>query len=627
MPKFIVRFQLSRHDSLQSDSDTKLSMQVGELAVEEELLLDPVSFATVLGSSKPAPVRRNLISVDQAFLQAIADGGISDSVAENKCKWIEKQLTTLDQKVRAVNLNYAEIAEAIVAASDETSEKLQVMTRQKLETCLSIEIELRRQQEQVKWLDGTITEMLHSVQEKLRNSCLSAAQRYRLKLDFLRCWKSHNILRNSVNRSKPAELQILGHVHADIKLQTGLNLYLDPFFSHETNVGKEPTNLEGASDNSVVHLSGTHGTVAHRPDEVQGHYGDPTRAGHLNELNKISGKFEMPVKPLESLMSVALRNLVDGEIEVVQSALERAIDDVQYTTSGARGGVGAATIRSSTMPLPESIVRPLISGDRYSAPLHGLLNGLEDDDTAEGQGDDRSSKFEDIAPQRPATAGVAATAETRLHFDNSMRSVLGSAPFVDLSSNGTAGKPEKMPLAKYYTPATTSDNKPFRDNYHNDVISQVSYPSVASSLKSSFQRTSQHQQESLASASGGVSSCKDTVRDPALIRLTVKQLASATLPFTQYSLQDFGRRKRAQLEAKQVSGFEIGIKSLISSSKIIGQQPVAAASLYFALPFFSKPPLCKLIYSTDTCLRSLDELYAKTMQTVRIRDCIVTILF
>ena len=71
-----------------------------------------------------------------------------------KKDWIERYLITLEDKVQDINLNYAEICEGIEVAAAVCLKKLQVMTRSKLEMCLSMEIELRRQLEQLDWFVG-----------------------------------------------------------------------------------------------------------------------------------------------------------------------------------------------------------------------------------------------------------------------------------------------------------------------------------------------------------------------------------------------------------------------------------------------------------------------------------------
>ena len=92
--------------------------------------MDPISFTpVVLNRANENGVigggsNRNLISIDQAFDQAIEDGSSSDPITESKEKYMESQLGALDEKVREINLNYAEISEAITKASEEAHAKV-----------------------------------------------------------------------------------------------------------------------------------------------------------------------------------------------------------------------------------------------------------------------------------------------------------------------------------------------------------------------------------------------------------------------------------------------------------------------------------------------------------------------
>lgn len=420
--------------SARLEPDTQLAAQVGAISGHDELMFDPISFVTIPKKEQStadlrlsASARRNLISLDQAFSQAVEDGGVLDQVAESKYKWIDKQLTLLDDKVRTVNLNYAEVSEAIAAASEATSEKLQFMTRQKLETCLSMEIELRRQQEQVKWLDAAIAHELHVTHELLSKDDLSMAEQYQIKLGFLRSWKSHTLLRNSISRTKPAELQVLNHIYPDIKMHTGMNLYFDPFFTGGSNArgqvcpDERAFFLEGDSEGKSVQANSGGGQADH--------FRGASNAKYINELAQKASRFEMPAKPLESLMSVALRNLVDGEIATIQDAIVRAVDEVQEQTMKAVNGQSVMTSGLSVMSLPKSIVRPLASGDRYSAPLHSLLENLDNENTVVATGTDHDdsasiSQFDDLHSLRLGIVGR----DPGQHFEAAFRSIVGSAP-------------------------------------------------------------------------------------------------------------------------------------------------------------------------------------------------------
>ena len=49
-----------------------------------------------------------------------------DPLIEGKRAWLEKQLDTIDDKVRAINLNYAEVLEKINEQAQNATQELQV---------------------------------------------------------------------------------------------------------------------------------------------------------------------------------------------------------------------------------------------------------------------------------------------------------------------------------------------------------------------------------------------------------------------------------------------------------------------------------------------------------------------
>lgn len=100
--------------------------------------------------------------------------------------------------------------------------------------------------------------------------------------------------------------------------------------------------------------------------------------------------------------------------------------------------------------------------------------------------------------------------------------------------------------------------------------------------------------------------------DGEVIRMTTSQLQKLVSSYRQFSLSDAGTRKRKQLQARLAAGLDqIGYAPLRGSHII---QPDEIEFLYYCLPFFSKPPTLKLLYSTHTHRRSLDELFSKTIK-------------
>lgn len=100
--------------------------------------------------------------------------------------------------------------------------------------------------------------------------------------------------------------------------------------------------------------------------------------------------------------------------------------------------------------------------------------------------------------------------------------------------------------------------------------------------------------------------------DGEVIRMNLQDLQKLAASFRQFSLSDAGTRKRKQLQARLVAGLDqIGYAPL-RTSHIVTHEEIE--SLYYCLPFFSKPPTIKLLYSTHTHRRSLEELFSKTIK-------------
>lgn len=117
------------------------------------MYFDPVTLTSVHPRDMAQYPERNLIPIDQAFEQALSEMQRldSDPALTRKKDWIGRHLSTLEDKVRDINLNYAEISEAIKEAAESAEKRLQAMTRTKLDSCLSMEVELRRELEQLDW--------------------------------------------------------------------------------------------------------------------------------------------------------------------------------------------------------------------------------------------------------------------------------------------------------------------------------------------------------------------------------------------------------------------------------------------------------------------------------------------
>jgi hypothetical protein len=352
--KYVVRFDLTKKipggtigfsatgapkmlDTSATDEEEDLSMfdPITLTAVSKRSLQTTSALgspgSTMMGLSTAST--NNAIPIQQAFNQSMEDFYLKDKdpVMLSKKDWTTRQLNILEDKVREVNLNYAEISEAIEQAAAKAMAKLQAITRAKLETCLSMEIELRRESEQLAWLDGHIDAQMRDAQAAAVNTTLPKSEQQRRKLDFIKSWKYYTIFRNSASRAKPTELQALSSLHGDTKIHSDIQIFADPFYSGSSN-------SLGSSTNA--------GATVHNHNGVESHF--PMQP------------YAVPAQPTEILVSASLQSLVDAEMEAIQRAVR-------------------ASVEGDGPPLPRTVQRPLVGGASVFVPLHELLDGLADE--------------------------------------------------------------------------------------------------------------------------------------------------------------------------------------------------------------------------------------------------------
>lgn len=356
--KYVVRFDLAKKvpggtigftptgaprmvESTEEEEDLSLFDPITLTAVSRKSLqqgggvLSPGATGSVMGlGGSVGPT--NAVPIQQAFNQAMEDFYVKDKdpVMLSKKDWTGRQLNILEDKVREINLNYAEISEAIAEAAAQAMAKLQTITRSKLETCLSMEIELRRESEQLAWLDAHIDAQMRDAQAAAINTTLAKGEQQRRKLDFIKSWKYYTIFRNSVSRAKPTELQALSSLHGDTKIHSDIQIFADPFYSGGAGA-----------------LSHAHGHSSNNNSTANGH-GAAAPESHFPMQ-----PYAVPAQPTEILVSASLQSLVDAEMEAIQRAVRAAVE-----------GDGP--------PLPRTVERPLIGGERIAVPLHELLDGI-----------------------------------------------------------------------------------------------------------------------------------------------------------------------------------------------------------------------------------------------------------
>jgi hypothetical protein len=294
-PKYIIQFNYDDPNKMNintrsitkntSESSSPLSSPLNGIATDM-IYFDPITLSAVsklsssVSTSSPLKIysspsatspqiagsstltassTTNNITIDQAFEQAIHEYKIKndDIITKNKKNWTLKHLHVIDEKVKEINLNYAEIYEAIIESSQKAIKQLQELTKKKLEICLSLEIELKRQEEQMEWLNYHIYQQYDDIMNTIENSSnnhnsnnnninnidiyanniknkSSSSEIIFKKLEFLQNWKFYNIYRNRNNLTKPVEMQLLNSIHGNTKIKSNIDIYTDPFFHNTT---------------------------------------------------------------------------------------------------------------------------------------------------------------------------------------------------------------------------------------------------------------------------------------------------------------------------------------------------------------------------------------------------------
>jgi hypothetical protein len=104
-----------------------------------------------------------------------------------------------------------------------------------------------------------------------------------------------------------------------------------------------------------------------------------------------------------------------------------------------------------------------------------------------------------------------------------------------------------------------------------------------------------------------------------VIYMDKQQLLQFASTKTQHCLKEISARKRKQMQSRNALPINLTDAAALHSSAVLSVDE--ADDLLFSLPFFSKPPSLRLIYSTVQHYRSLEELLSKTFK-VRKQYCV-----
>eukprot|EP01112_Ceratiomyxa_fruticulosa_P001217 TRINITY_DN1121_c0_g2_i1.p1 TRINITY_DN1121_c0_g2~~TRINITY_DN1121_c0_g2_i1.p1 ORF type:complete len:764 (-),score=147.66 TRINITY_DN1121_c0_g2_i1:176-2467(-) len=158
-----------------------------------------------------------LIPINDAYRQAVGAAERDDPLMDGRKQGILTQLSLLDQRLKEINQNSQEIEERIYAMLRDALFQLQQETQKKLAVLLGEELELRRQLEQMDWLEGFL---------RLNRQMLPPTQ-------FLSSWNRHSQLRSDMHGFAHARAQL--DVYPDIRLRATIEVTTEENLRREEN--------------------------------------------------------------------------------------------------------------------------------------------------------------------------------------------------------------------------------------------------------------------------------------------------------------------------------------------------------------------------------------------------------
>lgn len=592
LPKYILKFRLQRVKGYRLDTSSLAYSSFSDIAYIDPITLKSASelsanrsnnFSSSTAAGGNDALDKRLAPIERVFAQAMVDLAHAehDTASIAKAQWTNKQLSTLEEKVREINLNYAEVLEAIEEASLTAQSSLQDMAKTKLELCLSLEIELRRQDEQLQWLQVAMQHELQRYQHLLAEAGSDESLKRKLMLDFLRLWRQHSLQRNTLLRAKPLELQALSTVHGDMRLFGELRLGTDPFYG-------------GCG-------SGNQGGV-----QAVGTSAETGGARFLqNLLSQQAGAQRGSSSAAAGYLLPALQNAASQEMESIQQLLQSSKD-------------------MSGVSLPQSIVRSALGsgagrGQGTSLGLHAVLDLLQTEA-------DTAVVWQQKQRQAAAEQSAAEEAAERAAFESSLPIALGLEPSPKVKASS---KPPPLPPPSVTGGSVVSQS--YVGGPPSVSASSVAQSSVRRGGGGNERQQQEHYQEQTeeddytvarteisrpntttdvmtATASHAVSSYAT--------HLTLVQLQQFSRQYAAYRLSDLGAKKQRQLAVRYAAGAAEENWRDLMRSQIIEDGEVQ--SLYYSLPIFSKPPRVKMIYNTREHRRGLEELLSRTSKVFYI---------
>lgn len=215
----------------------------------DPVLYRPVSLRDkMIGShSMGEAANHKLVSMGDAYNAAVVESKKVDPIITQKKKGIMEELNKIDNKMRAINLNFATVEERLYNILKDSLSTLKDEVNCKTKILLSTELEFRRQLEQLdnaeQWLERQRTELSQT--------------------GFLEAWRLHTNMTSKMCSQVSSETNVLSNLEANLAIEGGIKIVTENgealmSTSGMSRVGGERRTKSGGSERnqlpSTAHL-------------------------------------------------------------------------------------------------------------------------------------------------------------------------------------------------------------------------------------------------------------------------------------------------------------------------------------------------------------------------------------
>ena len=648
LPRYVIRFKFASEKSADKPNavaDASISVRKAPVNTLDELDFFDVE------AHRPVSMRQKMklagakliVPVDQAFNQALADWKREDPLIIGKKSWLEAQLDSIDERVRQVNLNYADVLEKIQETAHAATVQLQQLTKAKLDTLLSVEVELRRQKEQMIWMETLVAKNFKSLSVKIdaahnivsSNSSeaaamteqptshvdLNAAQRAVTdgQLEFLQIWRHHTIFRNAASRLKPLQhLDALSQVKPDIAVKTDLSVYVDQSVSRGAALTAGKTSV------------GQTGSNPGRPTLLTSESDKEALKDTLKNLQK-NNNYNQPPRPSDDLLSQLLQSVVDVEAGRIQDALSEALkeDHIPLPASLHRpsttGNIYAQTelLELLTPPVPTASDNEIVNHkELYYASMKraighappaakALVKSHSHHHHHHGQSGKRSDKHQDVHEEAPTTGenqrvgrheGNHGQQENKIDDEAQAQLILQKRLHEQQEAFEQARILQEQRNAQLRQQQLEEqrrrEQEQFEELQRKESMLKAAQGLTDPQLKKGMLHITASTPANKSNMTGWFSQNKDMTHSTYYgTQFTLPSLQALASKYHEaFSLTNQAARRMKQIRTEMARDEATAAIAHMSMSQLL--TPAEAQTLYYSLPFFAKPPSVQLVYSS-----------------------------